>query len=90
MKISDAVVNEYFNTTWDGKYTYTYDVGKNDIDRKGAINFYLENLQNSCAHNTLYCYSRDLNFLLEQIGNIKMDSLDEDILNNFITQLCCF
>jgi site-specific recombinase XerD len=89
MKILNPIVHKYSNTTRDGKYVYTYNASKNDIDLTGAINFYLENLQNSCAHNTLYCYTRDLNFLLGQIGNVKMGSLDEDILNNFITQLCC-
>ncbi len=89
MKILNAIVHEYSNTTWDGKYAYTYNASKNDIDLKMAIKFYLENLQNSCAPNTLYCYSKDLIFLLEKIGNIKMSSISEDVLNNFITQLCC-
>ncbi len=88
MKILNVIVHEYSNTTWEGKYAYTYNTNKNDIDLKTAIKFYLENLQNSCARNTLYCYSRDLNFLLEQIGNIKMNSIVEDVLNNLITQLC--
>ena len=72
MKILNAIVHEYSNTTWDGKYAYTYNASKNDINLKMAIKFYLENLQNSCAPNTLYCYSKDLNFLLEKIGNKKI------------------
>ena len=89
MKISNAIVHEYSNTTRDGKYAYTYNAGKNEIDLEGAIRFYLENLQNSCALNTFYCYSRDLSYLLEEIGNIKMSSLSGDVLNNFIAQVCC-
>ncbi|MHB8854366.1 MAG: tyrosine-type recombinase/integrase [Ignavibacteriaceae bacterium] len=88
MKILNVIDHEYSNTTWDGKFAYAYNASKNDIDLKMAIKCYLENLQNSCAHNTLYCYSKDLNFLLEKIGNIKMISISEDVLNNFITQLC--
>ncbi|MHB8871820.1 MAG: tyrosine-type recombinase/integrase [Candidatus Doudnabacteria bacterium] len=89
MNILNAITPECSNITWVGKYAYKYDESKNDINLKWAIKIYLENLQNSCAPNTLYCYSRDLNFLLEEIGNIKIASLNEDVLNNFITQLCC-
>ncbi|MHB8929785.1 MAG: tyrosine-type recombinase/integrase [Melioribacteraceae bacterium] len=89
MKISNTIVHEYSNTTWAGKYAYIYNASKNDIDLEMTIKSYLENLQNSCAPNTFYCYSRDLNFLIEEIGNIKMSSLRGDVLNNFIAQVCC-
>ena len=89
MQILNAITPVYSNVTWAGKYAYIYNAGKNDIYLKMAIIVYLENLQNSCAPNTLYCYSRDLNVLLEQIGNIKMSIISEDTLNNFITQVCC-
>lgn len=42
MKISNTIVHEYSNTTRDGKYAYTYNEGKNDIDLEGAIKFYLK------------------------------------------------
>jgi len=88
MKISNAIYPERSNLTWNGKYSYTYNANGNDIYLDEAIRFYLKNLHNSCSPNTLYCYSRDLNYLSEQIGNIKMNSICEDVLNNFITQLC--
>ncbi len=89
MKILNTIFPERSNSTWNGKYSYTYSAGENGIDLEDAIKNYLEHLHNSCAPNTLYCYSRDLNFLLKHIGNIKLDSLSEDVLNDFITQLCC-
>ena len=76
------------NLTLNGKYTYIYNATGNDICLEMAIKSYLENLQNSCARNTLYCYTKDLDFLLEQIGNLKMSGISENVLNNFITQLC--
>ncbi len=89
MLILNAIIPKYSNVTCSGKYSYAYNSSGNDIYLDEAMRFYLKNIQNSCAPNTLYCYSRDLNFLLERIGNIKMNSLGEEALNNFITQLCC-
>ena len=88
MQILNAITPVCSNVTWAGKYAYIYNACENDINLEMAIKLYLKNLQNSCARNTLYCYSRDLNFLLEKMGNMKMSNLNEYVLNNFITHLC--
>ena len=54
MKILNAIVHEYSNTTRYGKYAYTYNVSKNNISLNDANETYIENLQNLCETFHLY------------------------------------
>ncbi len=75
------------SVTWNGIYSYEYLDSKDELFLKRAINLFLKNLEYSNTPNTLYCYSRDLHYLLEKVGNIKLNSISEEILQNGITQL---
>lgn len=87
MKNIKVVTEDYSSASWNGFYFYTYSGCNNNITLKDAIESYIKNIRLSHAQNTIYCYSRDLLHLLERIGNIKMSSLDEEVFNNFSSQI---
>jgi len=61
---------------------------RTEINLEDAIKAYLEHLKASClAENTIYCYSRDLKRLLENIGNIQLNLLNTAMLDRHIIQL---
>lgn len=73
--------------TWNGVYSYEYHDNKDELFLERAINLFLENLGCYNTPNTLYCYSRDLYYLLEKTGNIKLNSISEEFLQSFISQI---
>ena len=87
MKNTKVITPGSSNVTWNGIYAYIYKASKNNIFLNDAIESYIENLQHSCASNTLYCYSSDLHHLLEKVGNIKLSSISEEILQDCIDQI---
>jgi len=88
MKKLNIIIPINSSAKWAGEYSLYYNECGNEVYLNDAIEYFLKNLQSSSAVNTFYCYSRDLNLLLEAVGNIKMYSIDVDVLNNFITELC--
>ncbi|MBI5807323.1 MAG: hypothetical protein HZA74_02875 [Ignavibacteriales bacterium] len=75
------------NVTWNGIYSYEYLDSKDELFLERAINLFLKNLEYSNTPNTHYCYSRDLHYLLEKIGNIKLSSISEEVLQDCIDQI---
>lgn len=78
---------EHASATWVGIYSYEYLDSKDELFLERAINLFLGNLECYNAPNTFYCYSRDLYYLLEKTGNIKLNSISEEYLQSFITQI---
>lgn len=75
------------SVTWNGIYSYEYLDSKDELFLERAINLFLKNLKYSNTPNTLYCYSRDLHYLLEKVGNIKLNSISEEELQDCIEQI---
>ncbi|MBU2445534.1 MAG: hypothetical protein KJ666_08185 [Bacteroidetes bacterium] len=100
MKKTKAITHQNTSVTWKGIYFYEYLIpndlknsfrripkSENEIFLKRAICLYLENIKHYCAQNTFYCYSRDLHYLLEKVGNIKLNNINEENLQNSIAQI---
>jgi integrase/recombinase XerD len=51
-----------------------------------AIDHFLEYHKHSYSQNTIYAYSRDLNFLQNKLGNTLMSSINEELIHGFISQ----
>jgi site-specific recombinase XerD len=55
------------------------------INLKNAIYIYKNYLIASClSTNTIYCYSRDLDSLLKKIGNINLNTISVEMINQLI------
>ena len=55
---------------------------------KNAIYVYKNYLIASClSTNTIYCYSRDLDSLLNKIGNINLNTINAETINQLIIYL---
>lgn len=89
MKNIYEVISYYSNITWNGIYLYDYSVNyhKGELFLDNAINLYLEYIRCSKSQNTHYCYSRDLHYLLKKIGNVKLNSITEEILQGVSSEI---
>lgn len=94
MKDTNAILPVYSNlptgqtsVTWNGIYFYEYLDSKDELFLERAINLFLKNLEYSNTPNTLYCYSRVLHYFLKKVGNIKLNSISEEILQDCIDRI---
>lgn len=95
MKNTIAVHSDYSNVTWNVTYSYNYFVIKpayqvvmKEVSLIRAVESFIEHLNYSYASNTCYCYARDLSRLLKRMGNININQMSGEILNDFINQIC--
>lgn len=75
------------SVTWSCIYSYEYLDSKDELFLERAINLFLKYLECSNTPNTLYSYSRDLHYLQEKAGNIKLNSISEEKLQDCIEQI---
>ncbi|MEW6508216.1 MAG: tyrosine-type recombinase/integrase [Bacteroidota bacterium] len=72
--------------TWSGKFSYTFKSDRDEILLNEAIDHFLEYHKHSYSQNTIYAYSRDLNFLQNKLGNTLMSSINEEHIHGFLSQ----
>lgn len=97
MKNTIAVYSYYSNVTGNVTYSYNYFVSKpayqvviKEVSLNRAVESFIEHLNYSYASNTCYCYARDLRRLLKRMGNININQMSGEILNDCINQICNF
>ncbi|MCL4512342.1 MAG: tyrosine-type recombinase/integrase [Bacteroidetes bacterium] len=62
---------------------------RNETSLRSAIDGYLDHLRaSSLSLNTIYCYSRDLQRLLKEFGDINLKRISEEMLDKHIIHIC--